>query len=207
MSKMISILRIVVPFLIYVGIFLGMHVAKSVWISILTYHLVTCIALTVVSGWGEERLFGGWKPFFGIAGVVICSILGPVIYITWPFMRLNGLDMGLSLEGIGLSGTSFVFFVFYFSTVNPVVEEIFWRGWYSKGKWPVISDILFAGYHLMILVLFVRGLYVLISFFVLLGSSFMWRLCVRRLGGLLVPILTHGVANLSIISAAFFMSR
>lgn len=91
--------------------------------------------------------------------------------------------MGASLVGLGLEGWGWLAFVAYYSLVTPWLEELFWRGWYPTvvGQ-GIMADLLFAGYHLLVVALFIGWPWVVLCFAVLTATAFVWRLVARREG-------------------------
>jgi membrane protease YdiL (CAAX protease family) len=204
-SRKTAILGVIAPVLIYGGIFLGMHVLRSGWAAILMYHLVVCFVLTVAKGWPVAfKLFRGWSVGTGLALFVVSFLVGVVVYVAWSDMQPAHDSIANTLVAVGLQGSLLVGFGIYYCVVNPVIEEIFWRGWYGENcKWPVVTDILFAGYHVIVIVLFLNTFFIVVAFCVLIGSAWLWRLCVRRYDGLMIPFLSHTVADISIIVVLF----
>jgi len=125
------------------------------------------------------------------------------IYLLWPVVKLDDVRLGQILSSLGLDGASWWLFVVYYSLVNPWFEEIFWRGWYpGQLRRPVFADLLFAGYHVFVLFLFVDVLWAVAAFFALSGVAWLWRELATRHRGLIIPLVSHTVADISIITAA-----
>jgi hypothetical protein len=56
---------------------------------------------------------------------------------------------------------------------------------------------------MIVVVLFLNTFFAMVAFCVLIGSAWLWRLCVRRYDGLMIPFLSHTVADISIIVVLF----
>ncbi len=197
-------LIVAAPIILYGAIITGMHVFENGWVAILGYHLSICIVLTAGGGWSKAReIFRGWNARIGTAVAVVCSICGVLIVVLWPLARLDNVDMTSQLGRLGLGDWSFALYAAYYCLFNPWLEEVFWRGYYASHlARPVISDVLFAGYHVFVLVLFVEWMWLVLAFVILLFSGWMWRYLARKYGGLLIPASSHLTANVSIIVAA-----
>ena len=101
-----------------------------------------------------------------------------------------------------LQGISWVFFMIYFSTVQPFLEELYWRDYLgSNQKYLSWTDLAFAGYHIFVLVWFIKLPWLVISFLVLTMAASGWRYVSNKFEGLSVPLLSHIVVDISIVAA------
>ena len=92
--------------------------------------------------------------------------------------------------------------------MNPVLEEWYWRGVLgSPSRMPTPNDAAFAGYHVLVLAVFVPWPWALAVAVVLVGAAWLWRQLVARHGGLVIPVVTHAVADLSVIVTAELIVR
>jgi hypothetical protein len=86
----------------------------------------------------------------------------------------------------------------------PWITEWYWRGVLgSESRLPVASDVAFAGYHAVVLVAFIPGYWAVLTAATLTGAAWLWRQLAARAGGLLVPVATHLLADLSVIVTAW----
>jgi hypothetical protein len=96
--------------------------------------------------------------------------------------------------------------IVYFSLVNPFVEEYFWRGVLgSNSKKLHIGDVVFAGYHALILWGRVYPLSILFAVIILTSAGWLWRQFSREDDGLLAAVLGHMVADFSILMVIYWM--
>jgi membrane protease YdiL (CAAX protease family) len=197
-------LRSFAPAVPYVAIFVGVHVVQNAWVAILLYHATMAAILMADTPAGLVRAVrSGWNARAAVAGVAACAGSGILIYLLWPYIRLEGATMQETLSRLGLEGTSWLVFGVYFVTVHPLSEELGWRCYrVPAAKRPHWTDAAFAGYHILVLVLFVKPPWVLVAFAVLALSSWGWRWLVRRQGGLGVVLVSHAAADLSVFLAA-----
>jgi membrane protease YdiL (CAAX protease family) len=108
---------------------------------------------------------------------------------------------------VGLEGGSWWAFVAWYVVANPLLEEIYWRGWLGSGSAaPVPNDVLFAGYHAVVLVLFIGWSWILVCFVTLVLAAWLWRRIAARTGGLAVCVAAHLVADASVIASAVILS-
>ncbi len=202
-------LKLVAPLIPYLAVLVGLYGLNSAWASIIFYHLGIIIFLSIGDGWGPGKQLSGVKDYLVLAGVALISALGGLfIFWLWPFIRLDGLFLATELLHLGLNNIAWLLFIFYYFTINPILEEQFWRGYLGAPTLsPVWNDAWFAGYHVLVLFNFARWPWIVISFLVLVGAAWMWRQLARRYNGLIIPIISHAAADASIIGAVFFLVR
>ncbi len=201
--------RVLGAFLPYAGLLSGLLLVRSGWAAILGYHASMVVVLAAREGRGLFRLASrGFLAGKFACMSIACAAAGPLVWILWPVMRLPEPTLAEKLGALGLSGASWVGFVAYYGLVNPFLEEVYWRGWYAEDTWwPAPSDLLYTGYHAVVLLLFVEPPFVLLAVAVLLAAAWLWRQLARAAPGLLVPVCTHIVADVSIIAAAMVLVR
>jgi hypothetical protein len=133
---------------------------------------------------------------------------GPIIWLIWPYAQIEHLPLSDSLAMFGLQGKPWIAFIIYYSLVNPWLEEWFWRGYMSDtsrcGAW---SDLLYAGYHALVLGSFVTWPWILFALVVLTFAGTVWRLLAKRCDGLLIPVLGHMIADVTVIGAAWVLGN
>lgn len=198
-SKPSILLRGSIP---YAAVLIGLYWLKSGWAALLLYHagLATWLA---ASGFSPEKpVWGGWKKalLFAAGGVAA----GPALVLIWPLAKLPEAEMGGLLSGFGLEGWPLAVFAIYYSTVHPLLEEVFWR---FKIVTPAIGwadDELFAGYHLLVLRFFLKPVFLPLVFLVLLFSGAAWRGIIRG-GGKTQAILSHAAGDAATMAAAYLL--
>jgi membrane protease YdiL (CAAX protease family) len=118
-------------------------------------------------------------------------------------------DLPAQLVSIGLnSSASWLTFITYFSLINPLVEEYFWRGVLgSNSKKLYIGDFIYAGYHAIILWDRAIPSLILFAVIILVSAGWFWRQITREDDGLLVSVLGHMAADFSILLTVYLMTR
>ena len=117
------------------------------------------------------------------------------------------MQPGLSntIHSLGLGGVSWFWFMAYFSLVNPIIEEYFWRGELGHETSSFyIGDLAYAGYHVFVFVGKTQLYTVILAVASLIFIGWFWRQVYRRDGSLLAPVLGHMAADLSIMLAVYF---
>jgi hypothetical protein len=194
---------------VYAAVALGLYVARSGWVAILLYHAVMVLAL-LGSGQREpfRRVLTGWKTAALVPAMLTTAVVGPAFYVLWPYIDATPNGLHAELREFGLGGVSWIAFAVYYATIHPLLEELFWRGRPGGSRiTPDWRDVAFAGYHVLVLRLFIGPVWIGLSFVVLVLTSWLWRLATRRFGGLGVALTSHAVADASIVVAATFIAR
>jgi len=202
-------LKTVAPIIPYFTVPLGLFLFDSGWASILLFHLGIVVVLYLARYWNLGKMLNTWHEYLIMIATAIISALGGLfIFIFWPVLKLEGLALGAELATMGLQNTPWLLFIFYYFTVNPILEELFWRGYLgSPSLKPASSDFWYAGYHILILILFVEWPWIVLNFVILVGAGWAWRQLARIYKGLTIPIVSHAAADASIISAVFLLAQ
>ncbi len=203
------VLSIVVAVIPFAAVVAGLFAAHSAWAAILLYH--AGIVAILFTG-GRRRVFlkvvKGWCVVAGVAGAVTGACAGITLYVLWPYIDATNGGLRFLLSQFGLAGSSWIAFAVYYATVHPLLEELHWRGNdLTTGPGPSWMDAAFAGYHVLVLQYFIGPLWIAVSFVVLFLVSWLWRMLAGRFGGIAVPLLSHAVADASIIIAANQIAR
>ncbi len=206
MTAWLKLISILMP---YVTVLFGLYVLKNAWIAIAFYHFG--ITVFLIAGRRNrllKRVCAGWNPLMAAASVVMSVMIFPIIFFFWGHMQLESTPLKSALANFGLHGTSRFFFMIYFSTVHPFLEELYWRGHLGYGhkhfSW---TDFAFAGYHILVLAWFIKPLWLVIAFIVLTAVAYIWRHIAFKLEGLAVPLLSHIAADVSIIVVIYILIK
>jgi len=195
------------PFNLYVAVMVGLYVLKNAWIAIGLYH--SGIAVFLMAGNRKSLLkkaYAGWNSLMAAASVLMAAVSIFIILFLWEYMQLENMPLILALANFGLHGTSWFFFMIYFSTVQPLLEELYWRGYLEcADKYFSWTDFAFAGYHILVLAWFIKLPWLIIAFIVLTAAAYIWRCLALKFEGLAVPLLSHIVADISIIAMTYIL--
>lgn len=155
-----------------------------------------------------KSVLQGWSAPAAVVIGIVFAAGGLLLVLLWGTISREHVDLAETLKGFQLSGFNWWVFMAYYVTVHPVLEEIFWRGYLPRAhRYPVVSDIAFAGYHVVVLIIFIKLPWALVSFGALLFASWCWRQLTARFSGLGVAIASHAVADLSIMAAVEYLIR
>lgn len=190
----------------YIGVFTGLYLLKSAFAAIFIYHLGIIIALIGYRHLLDpKKLFKCTKKRHLIA-IVISSLSGLFFYFLWDYLKIESLELSELMGDFGLYGHYKILFIIYFSTIHPLLEELYWRFILQpKAKYISIIEILFALYHIFVVRLFIKSGFVILCFVTLVIVARFWRYLHQKEENNLAIFLTHGIADLSIMAGMFLL--
>ncbi len=209
MNRRSVISRWSLPLIAYVSMVLGLHVFHSAWVAFGFYHgLILLVMLSAANRTFWRELVAGWDWRVGTAAIVFGLGGGVVLYLLAPFAEIDSSTIGPVLSRLGLQGGSWLMFVIYHSLANPWFEEVFWRGRLgSNNNLPVWNDVFFAGYHLLVLALFLDWIWLIVAAVILTLAGWLWRQIRRQRKGLLLPVISHLSADASIMAVVYWLNQ
>lgn len=193
----------------YISVLLSMYLGNDAFGAILLYNGAMAVAIFLNRkriNWNSLRTAPKWKLLSGLLPVYAVS--GIVIWHFWPHIVKEGVDYVSELERFGLAGSKKLIFLIYFSTVHPILEELFWR-FVLTTKRSILSpqEFLFAGYHLLVVQFFIEPLYLAVTFVALVIAARFWRFMKENLNQEISVIITHLVADFSIMYAMLYLLK
>jgi hypothetical protein len=188
-----------------VAVIIGLLILQNAWVAILGYHLGMVAVLVVVgSHFSIKTLFHSRNWYIPVITALVGACAGLALYLLWPFLSISA-DIDLYLHNIGLTTTTWPVFMAYFILVNPFLEEYYWRGFQgSPSKRVILEDVLFAGYHILVLFGKMEILWLIAIFLALTVGAWIWRQANRWGQGLLPSTISHLAADASVIFAIYF---
>jgi hypothetical protein len=190
----------------YLAVFLGMMIWRSAWAALVGFHLALLPLLIARRQMISPRFLAPVpkRILLPVAAAGLSAGLG--LWLIWSSAGLSA-DYSARVAALGLSGFIWLSFIAYFTLVNPWLEEVYWRDLLtSPSPYPALVDFLFAGYHLIILSLFVNPAWMLLAFVILAMASWLWRQVSRYTGSLMPAVLSHMLADFSILMVLYFKS-
>ncbi len=177
----------------YIAVVIFWLVWPNAWLAILAYH-------AQILFWNRPvlrkiRLPQDRKDFFLALPTVVA---GPALYVLIPLITRT--ELSTWLDTYQLSGLALVFMIPYFGFVHPILEQIHWQPLRETSEW---SHPVFAGYHMIVLSSVLALPWLILCFGVLVGASFVWKLLSHSRRGLAVPVLSHILADLGVVVAAW----
>jgi hypothetical protein len=184
-----------------------MTTLQSAWGALIGFHAGL---LPVVFLYRRTVLPRMFAPVSKVVVLMVASsglLAGVILALLWPYL---GLSPGFAsrVAALGLSGAVWLPFIIYFTLINPWLEEAYWRIiLFSPSHFLAPVDFLFAGYHLIILSLFVSIYWLLLVFIILTLAGWFWRQISRYTDSLLPAVFAHTLADLSILLVLFYFAR
>ena len=183
-----------------------MLLLHNAWAAMLGYHALIVVVLYFAPDRPAlKQLFACPGSKLPLLAVVFGAVGGALLYLLWPFLSVRA-DVAAYLQGLGLTRESWPWFLFYMVTIGPLFEEYFWRGYLgSRSRRPVPNDVLFAGYHLIVLGGVVGTLWLMPIFISLVAAAWLWRQLNRYGRGLAPSVASHMAADISVMLAVHLL--
>ncbi len=196
------------PILPYLAVWAGLFFFKNAWSALLGFHAAIFLALAFARPVVPVNILFKSKSLKWILfSVLFCSTSGIGLYFLWDVFGV-AKDLPAQLVSMGLNSNSWIPFIAYFSLVNPFIEEYFWRGALGNDAIGIhVGDLIFAGYHAMILWGRTYPFAILFAVIILVSAGWLWRQISRNDHGLLAAILGHMTADFSILLVIYTMTR
>ena len=195
------------PILPYLAVAIGLFWVKHAVLALVGFHLAIVVAVVLVkSPVPLNLLFKSHDARWVVVGIVLCGSSGISLYYLWPYVDVVR-DLPAQIVSYRLTSHTWPVFIAYFTLVNPLVEEYYWRGYLgspTRNLYP--SDFLYAGFHTLILWNKVQPAWIAYCLVVLVLAGWFWRQLARLDRGLLAPVLGHMVADFTILMTVYRMS-
>lgn len=183
----------------YLTVLFGIMSLRNAWGALIGFHLSLLPALIKYGRNITPRFLAPVSMKIILPAALTGLAAGLGLWFLWPY-SVGQAGFAVRLSALGLSGKVWPPFIIYFTLVNPILEELYWRMILtSASPYPVAVDFLFAGYHLLILNLFVSVGWLVLAFVVLGAASWFWRQISRYTNSLLPAVLSHMLADFSIL--------
>ena len=194
----------IIPVLVYLAVGLGMFIVRQAWVALLVFHLAIVISLLVVKPeLPIKTLFASRGYKWILINILLCGSSGAVLYFLWDEFGIVK-DFAAQVEALGLNSSTWLPFIAYFTLVNPLIEEYFWRGYLGSPTEDLhASDMAYAGFHGLILLDRMKADAVVYALAMLVLAGWFWRQIARKDGGLLAPVLGHMAADFSVLLAVY----
>ena len=199
--------RILPPIIPYITIGIGLLIFHNAWLAILGYHIgMVAVLLLSKTGITIKRAFQGNRYWILFITALAGAIGGIFLYILLPLLSAPD-DINSYIRSIGLNERTWPAFLAYFILINPWIEEYYWRGYLATvAKRIALNDLLFSGYHLIVLGGQMETIWLFVVFFGLNIGAWFWRQMNRLNGGLLASTISHIMADISVILTICYFS-
>lgn len=191
----------------YIGVIVGLYLFSNAFLAILIYHVGMFLSLFFLkSDYNTREIFRVKNKGFLIVTILVCALSGILLFFVWDYIKPVGFNLYNTMVNVQLTGPNKIIFLVYFSTIHPFLEESYWRFHLKPtGRFFSPDDLFFAGYHTLVLRLFLKGWVVILCFVALFFVAALWRYLREKKGETLVILLSHAVADFSIMLAVFLL--
>lgn len=199
--------KLLPPIIPYIAVGIGLLVFNNVWPAILGYH-AGMIAVILLSNTRLplKQVFQSKKSWIPVITLLIGAGSGILLFILWPFLSVPDTIQS-HLQSIGLNEHTWPGFIAYFVTVNPLLEEYYWRGYLASATWRItLNDVFFSGYHLIVLAENIAIVWLAAVFLGLIAGAWFWRQMNRYNEGLLASVVSHLAADITVILTIYYFS-
>lgn len=189
----------------YLAVAIGLYGFHSAWAAVLLFHAITLsFAAALGPSAAVTQLTRGWRTAPGLLLTLAGCLAGAAVYLTQDW--IGAADWPPRLTALGLHGASFSAFLAYLALIHPPLEELLWRGLKPPdAAWISPTDLVFAGYHALVLRLFLPWPWIVLSLVCVATASAVWRWCQRAYGGLAIPVASHLAADTSLMLALYWL--
>jgi hypothetical protein len=193
------------PVLPYLAVAIGVFWMQNACLTLVGFHIAILLSLWLARSSVPVRiLFQSTDIRRVVLSILLCGSSGILLYFLWSYLGMID-DLPGQIAAFGLARGIWPVFMLYFTLVNPLIEEYFWRGYLGSSTRRLDpSDFLYAGFHGLILTGKMQPGAVLYSLGVLVLAGWFWRQLARIDGGLLAPVLGHMAADFTILMAVFW---
>jgi len=187
-------LRLLAP---YFAVVIFWCIFSNAWLAILGYHAQAIL-------WSRRTLSDLRRPHqWQVLWLALPAIAaGPLLY--WLLPYITRVELSLWLTNHHLSNFSLLLMIPYFGIIHPLLEQLHWKQ--LREETP-IAHFMFAGYHMLVLHSLLTVPWMILCFVVLTISSFLWQLMTAKSNSLAAPVLSHVLADLGIIIAAWLSTH
>ena len=193
------------PVLPYLAVAIGLLWFQHAFLALLGFHFAILLCLLLAkSSIPVKILFQSKDIRWVVLNILLCGSSGISLYLLWSYFGVI-TDLPARIESLGLTRSTWPWFITYFALVNPWIEEYFWRGYLGSSTRRLYpSDFLYAGFHGLILMGKMQAGLVLYSLGVLALAGWFWRQLACLNEGLLASVLGHMAADFTILMAVFW---
>jgi membrane protease YdiL (CAAX protease family) len=186
----------------------GLFLLHNGWAAILGYHAVLLAGLAWRSSL-PPQLRTAFQGRLGTTALFLVLLSAAFAFGFYRFLAEfdpHGTHVARGMARAGLSLATVAPLGLYTCAVNPVLEELYWRGtWPAPRGWPM--DVLYAAIHIPIVCYFAKAAPPAAALYVtgLVFAGALWRWGARRTGGLAAPVIAHALGDLAVLGVIVAM--
>ena len=194
----------------WIAAWLGSYALHSAVAAFLFYHLL-CLSAAGIYG----RLYGSedrraasrrnWITLSIAAGAIMAAtyfLAGTLGFFTWLINPVH-IRAALAMQRIPARPMDYAALFLYFAAVNPIAEELFWRGTIYPAlrragadipRATLVSALLFGSWHWLIVRLFFAPIWSLLITLGIIAAGVVFAMVFERVRSIAFSILVHALA-------------
>lgn len=183
-------LRLLVPYFAVIVFWFGLG---NAWLTIAAYHLLILF-------FARRHLSLPKRPAnpSHLLWALPAIGAGPLLYVLLPHLAGDNLTGWLAARQ--MSPASIMVLLPYFAVVHPWIEQTHWHPLRQQTRF---AHPVFAGYHILVLTSLTSWPWMAFVFLILMLVSWLWGLLCRHTKSLTPAYVSHALADLGIVIAAF----
>jgi len=203
------LLRVCAASIPTVAVLIGLYVFSNGWLTIAIYY--TAVPVYIIATRQVKvftHLTRGVNARLILLAASIFALSGPAAYLALPLAARSDTSLIDFLNAIGLGEWRYLVLAVIFCTVNPVLEETFWRGTFrtdpDKLSW---TDFAFAAFHIPVVLKVATLPLAIVCLAVLVLAGRFLRYLTHKTQGLATPYLVHLTADISITVSIWYLAN
>jgi membrane protease YdiL (CAAX protease family) len=196
------VLLCILMLLPWVVVGLGLYVLQDYRLTMLGYGLICCLLPVLLFRQKPVRFLPLRVEYWPLAGLVVLMsfvLLGIFYMARFGIEPANFHSLAARIH-LELSRQAIKYGV-YFIVMNPLLEEVFWRGfiyeewkrWLSPTQAALVSSFFFGAWHWMIVQMFCPAPWAVFLTLIIMAGGYIMARLYEETGSLVAPVLLHSL--------------
>ncbi len=204
-------------------IYLGLKVFHNIYLTFFMFHGIIClilplIDLMIIKKYSIKKIldilgFNDFKKTY-LKGIALGSLFFLIIYFSFSFLNkylINTDQINTLMTDWNFEKSNILFLMIIMIFANSILEEIFWRGYifynfksYCNIKWAIVFTAFFyCLYHFITTYDLFSLIYGVVFTLIIFLTGIIWGYLRNKYESIYIPMISHLMANLSIMLIYF----